>query len=108
MCGGSELRKDQRRGSIGSAVCRVDYDFDAVKGELVWERRFDKRYVASGRIVQALGPPDACPRWTLLIEFGTENKRLNVSFHVIGELEPIRPENLDSVVLVGVVPVSKR
>ncbi len=100
---GAELREDRRRDAVGSAVGGVDHDAHAVEGEVLREGRLDEGDVAAGRVVEAKRGPIRVFGRPLAIHGVAGDQLFELDLHLIGQLEAVRPEDLDAVVLIGVV-----
>ena len=84
MCFRAELGKDQRRGSVGGPVSRVDHDPDAFECQIIGEGGFDECHVTPGCVVQALCAADTRPRRTLFVDVGPKDEGLHLVLDIIG------------------------
>ena len=87
---------------VGRAVGAIDDNAQAGKAELAGKGRFDDLDIARLRIVHALRPAQIRRRGKVLLE-RPRHQRLDRELGFIRQLVAIRPEQLDAVVLIGIV-----
>ena len=97
---GAELPQHLGRGAVGGAVGAVDDDLEAVEALALGEGGLGELHVAAAGVVDAGGPADGAR----LGEGGRGlEQRLDLLLDGVGELEAVGAEELDAVVLEGVV-----
>ena len=78
-------------------------DLHPIQGEIARKRSFGKGDVSSGGVIEALRAPKSRAGWAIPIDLLATNQRLDLRFFAVGQLETIRAEELDSIVLISVV-----
>ena len=80
----------------------IDNNADALKAEAARESALGKFDIAGLRVLDALGPADARRR-RQSVRQAIVHVVLDFLLHLVGELETVRPEQLDAVVAIAVV-----
>ena len=99
---GAQLPQNLGRNLVGGAVGAIDDDLQPVQPQAPREGVLDEFDVAAGLVAQPAGPAQAGGVRQLLA-VAVLDDRLDRRFDRIGQLEPVRSEQLDAVVLVRVV-----
>ncbi len=97
---GAKLPQHLRCDAIGGAVGAIEHDPQTAEAQMARERRLGELHIALGAAVDALGAPDVVWRG----QRGDPcHQRLDFSLLGIRELETVRAEQLDPVILIGIV-----
>ncbi len=99
----AELDKDARTDLVGGAVCRIHHDAQARKVHAARDGRFYELVVTADRIIDPEGLADLRGRRADGIDGAGEDQVLHLLFDLVRKLEPVAAEELDAVVLIGVV-----
>ena len=99
---GAQLPQRGRRPPVGGAVRAVHHDAQALQTSAAREARLAAFHVAAGGVVQPRGTADHVGSRQPVAEVG-RHQRLDLGLRLVGQLEPVRPEQLDAVVLERVV-----
>ena len=99
---GAEFPQRRRRDLVGGAVCAIDNDLQTVEAQAAREGVLDELDIAAFGVVQPLRAAEI-----FRLGQGGTHLRLNhvfdLLFGLIGQLVAIRPEELDTVILVRIV-----
>ena len=98
-----ELLQDERRHAVGRPVRCVDHHAHAVERHVARERLLEEDDVSSARVLELLRAPDAGPSRAFAEELVVLHQLLDLALGLVGQLEPVRAEDLDAIVLIGVV-----
>ena len=103
---GTKLVQNLWRNLISRAMRAINGDLQPIQTQVTREGRFDNFHVTTRSTIQTLDAAKLvrCRQR----EFRTLNghaldRRLDLGFHLIGKLIPLRSKQLDAVVLIGVV-----
>ena len=99
---GTELPQDRRRHLVGGAVGAVDDDAQPREREVAADRALDVFDIAVLDAVDAPRPAELGRAGEALRQVGIE-ERLDLGLALVGELCPVRAEELDAVVGEGIV-----
>ena len=99
---GAQLPQHRRRDLVGGAIGAIDDDLEARQVETTTHRRLHRLDVAAIGVVEPLGAADR-PRAGEPDLRRRRDQRLDLGLDRIGELEAVRTEQLDAVVLEGIV-----
>ncbi len=100
---GPELGEDEGGHHVGRAVGGVDHHPQAVEGEVAGKGALDERHVAPAGVLELHRAPDGGPGAALAEERRLADERLDLGLRRVGQLEAVPAEDLDAVVVVGVV-----
>ena len=99
---GAQFPQDAGRGLVGRAVGAIDDDFQPVQPQASGEGVLHRLDVASARVVQTVGAAQVARR-RQAVHLVAVHEGLDRAFGVVRQLEAVRAEQLDAVVLEGVV-----
>ena len=99
---GAQFPQHRRRDLVGSAIGAIDDDLEAGKIEAARGRGLHRLDVSSVGIVEALRPADGRGRGELHF-LRRQHQLLDRGLDRVGELEAVGTEQLDAIVLVGIV-----
>ena len=99
---GAELPQRLRHHPVGGAVGAIDHDAQPVETERARQRALGEFDVAVVHAVDALGAAEIGALGELLGQVGID-QRLDLVLDLVGELVAVGPEQLDAVVVVGIV-----
>ena len=96
----AEFPEGRRRHLIGRAIGAIDHDLQPIQPDIIGQRAFHRVDIAAARVFDAPGAPD----------FGAGGQRLVLPQHgfdrqfiLVRQLEAVRAEQLDAIVLIGIV-----
>src|SRR5581483_5799419 len=95
----AELLDDLGRDAVAGAVRCVDHDAEAVERERAREAVLDEDVVAPERVVDAEGLSDLPRRRPEVVDRVREDELLDLGLDGVRQLEAVRREELDAVVL---------
>ena len=87
---------------VGGAVSAVDHDAQAVECQVAGKRALGELDVAILHAVDALGAAKIAGGGEPVAEIGVE-QRLDLALHRVRQLQPVGAEQLDAVVVIGIV-----
>ena len=88
------------RRAVGRAVGAVDHDLEPLQRQTLGKGALDPLDIAEAAVVDAPGPPDVARLRGLDV---ARDQRLDLHLGLVRQLEPVGAEELDPVVLGGVV-----
>ena len=100
---GAELLEDRRTHLVGGAVCAVEHHPQPGEIHVHGEGLLQEDDVAPGRIVDAARAPEVVGIGAVALEHTGGDQLLDAVLDLVGQLEPVVGEELDAVVLVGIV-----
>ncbi|CAM5208428.1 hypothetical protein BTHI11S_03433 [Bosea thiooxidans] len=99
---GAELPERLRSHLVGGAIGAIEHDAQAFQAQVPRQRPLGEFDIARIGAVDALGAAEAGRGREAGPEIGVD-QRLDLALHLVVELVAVRPEQLDAVVLIGVV-----
>jgi hypothetical protein len=100
---GAQLAQHRRPHPVGGTVGAVEHHAKAVERQVLGKRLLEEYDVTSGPIVDSSRLPDGVRRRSQLRERARGHQVLDLLLDGVGQLEAVSREELDPVVLVGVV-----
>ena len=100
---GPQFLQDGWRHAVGGAVGAVDHDGDAFQGQVPRERVLGVDDVAPGGVVDPVRLADAGGSRPQVVQLVVRDQVLDLGLDLIGQLEAVGAEELDPVVLIGIV-----
>ena len=100
---GAELLQDLGGHFVRGTVAAIDGDREPIERQVARERALGEDVVAADGIVDAEGLPDLGSGRAERVDRVREDEPLDLRLELVGELEPGRAEELDAVVLEGIV-----
>jgi hypothetical protein len=99
---GIQFLERLRRDPIAGAVGTVDNDAQALERKILRQRSFRELDIAVLDTVDASGAAEIGALGKLLGQVGVD-QLLDLAFHIIAELEPVRTEQLDAIVVIRIM-----
>jgi hypothetical protein len=100
---GAELLEDRGTHLVGGTVCAVEHHPHAAQIHVGGEGLLEEDHVAPSRIVDAPRPPEVVRSGAMALEHAGADQIFDAALELVGQLEAIVGEELDAVVLVGIV-----
>ena len=99
----AQFAQDAGGGLVGGAVGAVHHDAHAVEGQALGERSLCELDVTAQRVVNADGFADLRGGGADALDVAAEDEAFDPRLDGFGQLEAVRAEELDAVIIVGIV-----